>query len=94
MIPSHQAQNRNANNLRAAAGIADGLGRPAVPTLPDARGTMFDGEVLRRERVVVDEPVGDVHAADLRQRQHVNKSLRCVNIRAHRHPACGIGSRP
>ena len=54
------------------AGIAEaGLGRPAVPTLPDAGGAVFDGESHHeRERVVVDEPVGDVVAADFRQRQH------------------------
>ncbi len=53
------------------AGIAEaGLGRPAVPTLPDAGGAVFDGEAPRRERIVVDEPVGDVVAADLRQREH------------------------
>ena len=57
--------------LVSCAGIAEaGLGRPAVPTLPDAGGAVFDGESPRRERVVVDEPVGDVVAADLRQRQH------------------------
>ena len=36
----------------------------------DADGDVFDGEAPRRERVVVDEPAGDVVAADLRQRQH------------------------
>ena len=43
---------------------------PAVPTFPDGRGTMFDGEAPGRIGVVVDQSISNVVSADLSQDEH------------------------
>jgi hypothetical protein len=63
-VPAWDGQNASPALSASEAvhtGIAEaGLGRPAVPKLPDAGGAVFDEESPRREGVVVDEPVGHV----------------------------------
>ena len=46
------------------------LRRPAVPTLPNAGRALLDGKAPRRERVVMDQPLRHVVAANSGQGQH------------------------
>src|ERR1051325_7780570 len=53
------------------AGILETLfGGPAVPTFPDAGGALLDRKAPGGESIVVQQPIGEVGAANLREGEH------------------------